>query len=355
MTAPVDHPDTDRWLRAFHPSPTAATRLVCFPHAGGSAGYFRRLSELLHPQVEVWAVQYPGRLERRGEPQFTEIEPLADAVTAVLRPSWGEEPTAFFGHSMGAVVAYETARRLTASTSTGPTALFASGRRAPSTVRETERLHLAADDELTAEIVRQGGTPPELLAEPELLALILPTLRGDYRAIERYRHRPGPPIAAPVTVLTGTGDDKVTPEEAHAWQRHTDGPTEVLTFEGGHFFVADQVERIAGVIRTRLLHTAGAGAGVGVRVRVPSPDDGRGAGAGAGTGAGTEAGTGTGAAARAGAGTGAGAGVRPPRGASVRPADRDPGASVASAQPQDRDPAASVRPQDRGPAASAAS
>ncbi|MEU9336965.1 alpha/beta fold hydrolase [Streptomyces sp. NPDC048290] len=245
--------DTDRWLRHFHPSPGAAIRLVCFPHAGGSAGYFRRLSELLHPRVEVAAVQYPGRLERRDERQFTEIEPLADAVAAVLGPAWGATPTAFFGHSMGAVVAYESARRLTATTGSGPVALFASGRRAPSTVRESETLHLAGDDELTAEIVRQGGTPPELLAEPELLALVLPTLRGDYRAIERYRHRPGPRISAPVTVLTGAADTKVTEAEAHAWQEDTDGPTEVLTFEGGHFFVADQVERIAAVIRSRLL------------------------------------------------------------------------------------------------------
>ncbi|MFD7133819.1 thioesterase II family protein [Streptomyces sp. NPDC059894] len=243
--------DTDVWIRRFHPSPEAAARLVCFPHAGGSAGFYFWLSARLHPQVEVLAVQYPGRQERRAEPQVSDIEGLAGSIADVLRPWWAEPP-AFFGHSMGALVAYETARRLQSTTGSGPAALFASGRRAPSTVR-TERLHLADDRDLVAEIVRQGGTPPALLEDPELVAMVLPTLRGDYRAVERYRHRPGPPIGAPVTVLVGTDDPKVTADEARAWERHTDGPTEVLSFSGGHFFLTEHQDRIGALIRSRLL------------------------------------------------------------------------------------------------------
>ncbi|MFI6402338.1 thioesterase II family protein [Streptomyces sp. NPDC050548] len=246
---------TNLWIRRFHPAPEATARLVCFPHAGGSAGFYFALSGLLHPQVEVLAVQYPGRQERRAEPQVEDIETLAGSIAEVLAPWWGEPP-AFFGHSMGAVVAYETARRLVASTGSGPAALFVSGRRAPSTTRE-ERLHLADDQALVAEIVRQGGTPPEVLSEPGLIELILPTLRGDYRAVERYRHRPPTPaeaaLKAPVTVLVGTEDPKVTAAEARAWERHTDGPTEVLTFGGGHFFLTEHQERIGELIRARLL------------------------------------------------------------------------------------------------------
>ncbi|WP_105969167.1 thioesterase II family protein [Streptomyces geranii] len=243
--------DTDLWIRRFHPAPGAPARLVCFPHAGGSAGFYFGLSRLLHPRVEVLAVQYPGRQERRAEPQIEDIESLADTLARVLKPWWGDPP-AFLGHSMGAVVAYETARRLTASTGSGPAALFVSGRRAPSTTRD-ERLHLADDQELLAEIVRQGGTPPEVLNEPDLVAMILPTLRGDYRAIERYRHRPGPLVEAPVTVLVGDSDPKVTADEARAWEGHTSGPTEVLTFGGGHFFLAEHQDRIGELIRARLL------------------------------------------------------------------------------------------------------
>ncbi|MGW0871128.1 thioesterase II family protein [Streptomyces sp. NPDC002740] len=243
--------DTELWIRRFHPSPDAVARLVCFPHAGGSAGFYFWLSRLLHPQVEVLAVQYPGRQERRAEPQVADIESLAGSIAGVLAPWWAEPP-AFFGHSMGAVVAYETARHLRATTGSGPAAFFASGRRAPSASR-TEALHLADDRELLAEIVRQGGTPSALLDEPELIEMILPTLRGDYRAVERYRHRPGPGLEAPVTVLVGTDDPKVTADEARAWQSHTSGSSEVLAFRGGHFFLGEHQDRIGELIRARLL------------------------------------------------------------------------------------------------------
>ncbi|MEU1088636.1 alpha/beta fold hydrolase [Streptomyces sp. NPDC005892] len=242
---------TGLWIRRFHPSPGAAGRLVCFPHAGGSAGFWFALSALLHPRVEVLAVQYPGRQERRAEPPAEDLGDLADALARVLEP-WWDAPPAFLGHSMGAVVAYETARRLSTATGRGPAALFVSGRRAPSTHRE-EKLHLADDRELLAEIVRQGGTPAALLEEPELVEMILPALRGDYRAIERYRYHPGPLLEAPVTVLTGSEDPKVTPEEARAWEDHTTGATEVLTFTGGHFFPLQHQDRIKALIEERLL------------------------------------------------------------------------------------------------------
>ncbi|MFE4690182.1 thioesterase II family protein [Streptomyces sp. NPDC056749] len=241
----------ERWIHHYHPSPGATARLVCFPHAGGSAGFYYSLSALLHPRVEVLAVQYPGRQERRTEPPAPDIASLARAVADVLAPTW-DEPAAFFGHSMGAVVAYETARLLESATGAGPSALFASGRRAPSTSRD-ERLHLSDDRTLLAEVARQGGTPPALLSDPDLVAMILPSLRADYRAVERYGHLPGARITAPVTVLVGTEDPKVTSREARAWQDHTDGTTEVLEFSGGHFFLGAHEERISMLIRERLL------------------------------------------------------------------------------------------------------
>ncbi|MGX2992950.1 thioesterase II family protein [Streptomyces sp. JNUCC 64] len=247
--------DGERWIRRFHPSPGAAARLVCFPHAGGSAGSLFWLSALLSPRVEVLAVQYPGRQERRAEPPAPDIGTLADALATVLAPWWGEGPPAFFGHSMGAVVAYETARVLESATGRSAPALFVSGRRAPSTARE-ERLHLADDRTLLAEVASQNGTPAALLDDPELVAMFLPALRGDYRAVERYRHRPGAPVRSPVTVLRGTEDPKVTAAEALAWREHTSGPTEVLAFDGGHFFVDRHRERIGSLIRSRLLPDA---------------------------------------------------------------------------------------------------
>ncbi|MEV0538159.1 alpha/beta fold hydrolase, partial [Kitasatospora sp. NPDC050463] len=139
--------ESGTWLRRFHPGPEGGPRLVCFPHAGGSAPYFHPVSRDLSPVLDVLAVQYPGRQERRHEPRITDIADLADALMAEIGPL-ADRPLAFFGHSMGAVVAFEVALRLRERGVT-PVALFASGRRAPSAVRE-ETLYQESDRALVA-------------------------------------------------------------------------------------------------------------------------------------------------------------------------------------------------------------
>jgi surfactin synthase thioesterase subunit len=250
---------TQRWIRRFHPAPDAPVRLVCFPHAGGAASYFFPLSQALREHVEVLCVQYPGRHERRREPLLGDIGALANGVASALDELRGER-LAFFGHSMGAVVAYEVGRRLAGREPLSPVRLFASGRRAPSAYR-AETVHGHGDEALLADVRELEGTDAELLADDELLRMALPVLRSDYRAVETYRCLPGPRLNCPVTVLTGDQDPKVTEEEAWAWKSHTTGGCEVLTYRGGHFFLADRWTDIAGVVRERLA-TAGDPTGV---------------------------------------------------------------------------------------------
>lgn len=247
------------WIRRFHPSPDAPVRLVCFPHAGGAASFFFPFSQALRTHVEVLCVQYPGRHERRREPLLGDIGELADGVAAAL-DQWRDERLAFFGHSMGAVIAYEVARRMLRENAAVPVHLFASGRRAPSTHRE-ETVHDRGDEALLADVRALEGTDSELLADDELLRMALPVLRSDYRAVETYRWLPGPPLTCPVTVLNGDGDPKVTGEEARAWRTHTSGPCEVLTYGGGHFFLAERWPEIAGLVRERLVPTVTTAAG----------------------------------------------------------------------------------------------
>jgi pyochelin biosynthetic protein PchC len=242
---------SDLWIRRFHPSPQAAVRLVCFPHAGGSASFFHTLSKLLHPQVEVLAIQYPGRQDRRSEPLVPDIGELAERIAEALRP-WDDRPSALFGHSMGAVVAFETARLLPKE----PTALFASGRRAPTSVRE-DSLHLADDRTLVAELLRLDATAATLLEDEEMLAMILPALRNDYRAVERYRYRPGPPADFPITALIGDSDPRVTREEAHAWSGLTTAPFTLRAVPGGHFYLSTQWPRLATLLGDFLMPAAG--------------------------------------------------------------------------------------------------
>ncbi|MEU8965666.1 alpha/beta fold hydrolase [Streptomyces sp. NPDC048491] len=245
-------PGTSAWIRRFHTGPRGAPALVCLPHAGGSASYFFPVSRRLSSVADVLAIQYPGRQDRRREPCLDSVDALADALTEELRPLRGV-PLVLFGHSLGATVAFETARRLEAE-GAAPLALFASGRRAPSTVRD-ERVHLKDDEALIADIARLDGTHDQVLGDEEVMRMILPAIRADYRAAETYRYVPGPALTCPVTVLTGDADPHVTSEEAHAWRRHTTGAFEVEVFPGGHFFLNSHAPAVMTLIEACLRPT----------------------------------------------------------------------------------------------------
>ncbi|MFD7833931.1 thioesterase II family protein [Streptomyces sp. NPDC059761] len=246
-SAPVE---TGAWVRRFHPGgQDAAHRLICFPHAGGSASFFFPVSRALTPGADVLAIQYPGRQDRRHEPCLDSIGELADALAEQVRP-WCDRPVTFFGHSMGATLAFEVARRLEAE-GTVLHGLFASGRRAPSTVRD-ERVHLRDDEGLLADITRLAGTDTAVLGDPEIVRMILPAIRADYRAAETYRYQAGTPLTCPLFVLTGDSDPHVTPEEARAWERHTTGPYALRTYPGGHFYLNSQAGAVLGEISAHL-------------------------------------------------------------------------------------------------------
>jgi surfactin synthase thioesterase subunit len=233
---------TSLWLRRYHPAPAATSRLVCFPHAGGSASYFHPVSARFTPAVDVVALQYPGRQDRRQEPCLTDIGELADHITAEIA-GLSPVPTVFFGHSMGAVLAFETIRRLEERTGPGPYALVASGRRGPATSRE-ETVSEESDDALIREIKKLNGTDSSLLADDDILRMALPSLRGDYRAIESYRCPADRQVLAPVTVLTGDADPKTTLAEAGTWVRHTRGDFRLQVFPGGHFFLQEHARAV---------------------------------------------------------------------------------------------------------------
>ncbi|MGB3440606.1 MAG: alpha/beta fold hydrolase [Actinophytocola sp.] len=233
--------DTDLWVRRFHPADDAETQLLCLSHAGGSASYFFGVSRALAPEVDVLAVQYPGRQDRRREPVLRSIDDLADGLAAAIAPLT-DRPLTIFGHSLGATLGYEVARRLEQS-GIIPTALFASGRPAPHRSR-VERIHLRDDAGLLAAMKQLGGTEAELLDDEDVLAMVMPAIRGDYTAAETYTHRPGPKLRCPIYALTGDNDPKVTVAEADAWREHTESDFELSVFPGGHFYLNDIVPEI---------------------------------------------------------------------------------------------------------------
>jgi pyochelin biosynthetic protein PchC len=236
------------WLRRFHRGADTSS-LVCFPHAGGSAGFYFGLSRALSELTDVVAVQYPGRQDRRREPPLATVDQLADELAGLLVPFAGR-PLRLFGHSMGATVAFEVARRLQAA-GREPAGLFVSGRRAPSTHRD-ERVHLLSDEDLLAEVHALNGTGSAVLDDEELLRLVLPVIRADYRAIESYRFRAGPPLRCPVFAFTGDRDPKAAVDEVLAWRRHTTGRFTSDIFSGGHFFLNEHMPAIINTITAEL-------------------------------------------------------------------------------------------------------
>ncbi|MFE4336625.1 thioesterase II family protein [Streptomyces sp. NPDC056831] len=239
---------SDSSIRRFHSS-EAGVRLVCFPHAGGAASYFFQVSRQLSAVADVLAVQYPGRQERRKEPFISSVTELADVLVAELR-QWADRPLALFGHSMGALVAYEVARRLEQE-GVKPVALFASGRAAPSLSRD-EGVHLRSDEGLLDKVRELGGTAGALLEDPDVVEMLMPAIRNDYRAVETYRHTPGQPLACPLVVFTGDADPQVTRAGAQAWDAFSTGGFELNTYSGGHFFLDAHAAHVLGKIRSRL-------------------------------------------------------------------------------------------------------
>ncbi|MDQ8706958.1 alpha/beta fold hydrolase [Streptomyces sp. LHD-70] len=223
-----------RWLHCPTPLPDPRRRLVCFPHAGGSAAFYRDWGRQL-PGTEVHAVRYPGRAERIAEPPATDLRALAADIADAVEPL-ADRPLLLFGHSMGAAVALETARRLE-SRGIHPAHLVASGSRDAPYPQDTEAL--ADDDEDDATVVARllalGGTDPELAADPEFQELVLPYVRADGALFHGYTPRPDDPaLSCPVTTVVGDADDDA---DRRPWHRLTTGPHREQGVTGDHFYL----------------------------------------------------------------------------------------------------------------------
>ena len=245
----VENATATDWIRRYRPAPSSSARLVCFPHAGGSASFFFPVAKRFGSDVDVVALQYPGRQDRRHEPLIDTIGELSDRIVAELLELTAK-PTVFFGHSMGAIVAFETAWRLEQTAVASPRALVVSSARAPARPRDA-RAHERDDDGIVADLKLLGGTELGLL-DDELLRMTLPAIRGDYRAIGNYTCTPGRTVHCAIAALTGDSDPRTTVEEAEAWRAHTAGPFRHVVLPGGHFFLLDQQDCVNAEIAREL-------------------------------------------------------------------------------------------------------
>ncbi|MGN7187582.1 thioesterase II family protein [Microbacterium enclense] len=244
------------WLRKLSAGDTrgVAVRLICFPYAGGGASVYRPWSPLLPGDVELWSVQPPGREERLFEPPDYRMDDLISAVERELA-ELPELPTAFFGHSLGAVTAWETALRLSKS-GEDVLHLFVSGCRAlPEVHRDRRDLHDLSEEGLIEEIRRMNGTPGEVLANVDLMRLLLPSFRADYRVLSDYRHQDSDPARFPVTVYGGRDDPAVELADLSAWSGVVHCPVETIVLPGDHFFLNGARSTIVNGVSERIFQT----------------------------------------------------------------------------------------------------
>ncbi len=226
----------DTWVKRPKPNPNAQLRLFCFPYAGGSASLFRAWADLLPPEVEVCAIQLPGREDRFREAPFTHLAPLVQILAQNLQPALNL-PFAFFGHSMGALISFELARQLRQQKQPLPLHLFLSGRRAPDRSDRNPNLHTLPQSEFLAELKHLNGTPAPVLENAELLQLLLPRLRADFSVCGTYHYREEAPLDCAMSVFYGAQDPFEICDLMEGWRRQTRAAFSLQTFPGDHFFL----------------------------------------------------------------------------------------------------------------------
>lgn len=226
-----------RWLKRFtRPDPAARVRLLCFHYAGGSATMFRPWAERLPPSVELLAVQLPGRADRFLEAPYDRMKPLVDDLVEVIGPVLAG-PFACYGVSMGARVAWALAHALRERAMPMPRALYVAASGGPSLDNGHWKWE-GREDGLEGYVREMGGTPAAVLAEPTLLAALLPTLRADLTVLSTHGFHPATPLDTPIRAFAGAGDEEASPERMGAWGAETSGRFDLDVLPCGHFFDA---------------------------------------------------------------------------------------------------------------------
>ncbi|MGD9647813.1 MAG: thioesterase II family protein [Pirellulales bacterium] len=231
----------DEAVEIYVPRPDARLRLVCLPYAGGSAAAFRGWPAELPSHVELWGVQLPGRASRRDEPPLTRMESLVEVLAAELvaahSAALGSKPFALCGHSMGALVAFELARRLRDRYELPVAGLLVAGRGAPHVPDPGPALACGSEPALVAELRRLGGAPAAVLDDPQRRARLLRLIRADFAVCETYAFAPAAALDCPIGVFGGVEDHDWPLPTLEAWQQHTSGECRVHVLPGGHFFI----------------------------------------------------------------------------------------------------------------------
>jgi medium-chain acyl-[acyl-carrier-protein] hydrolase len=229
-------------------------KLFCFPYAGGSALIYKKWKAFFDHRIELCPIELAGRGTRIIESLYGSCEEAVEDLYGIIKPEIASSPYALFGHSMGAMLAYELARKIRKTGRNPPAHLFFSGRAAPHIPMEEEKkYHLLSQETFEKKVLELGGTPPEFFQHPQLTEMFLPLLRHDFRlAATDFDFEIIAPFDCDITVFLGKEED-MAPEQADGWKRHTHGVCSIHYFDGGHFFINQSGPAISRLIGKTLL------------------------------------------------------------------------------------------------------
>lgn len=242
----------DQWFKPISPNPQANLRLFCFPYAGGSAQIFRSWPNQLPNTIELCPAELPGHGRRMKESPFTDLKELVNTIIPIITPRL-DKPFAFFGHSMGALIAFELTRRLRDNNQPLPTHLIVSGRRAPQQEEEESPTYNLPDEELIKKLRWLKGTSTNVLDDPEMMQLMLPILRADFAVCETYQYTEQPPLPCPIIALGGWCDPATRNGGLKGWQEHTATEFRKKSFPGNHFFLHSAQTRLLKFLAKQLI------------------------------------------------------------------------------------------------------
>ncbi|MHB9857125.1 thioesterase II family protein [Streptomyces sp. YIM S03343] len=239
---------TELWFRCFERRPYAVGRIYAFPFAGGGAAVYRGWVDRLPASVELRAAQLPGRQDRMAEPPVTDLAELVRTLADILLDDLADldhGPFAFFGHSMGALLSFELARELRRRGGPLPVLLGLSGWSSPRGGLPHERYSGLSDQQFLFALRRLGGMPQDVLNAPELLRLVLPTLRADFAVVESHTYRQEPPLRQPMSVFGGISDPFTERRGIEEWRHETTAPVTARHYPGKHFFLLEEADAVA--------------------------------------------------------------------------------------------------------------
>ena len=225
--------------------------ILCFPYGGGGASFYRGWSGFTPPSIAICPVQLPGREDRFVEPLFERMTELvaaaADAIEPLLRA-----PYAFFGHSLGGLIAYELTHELMRRGAPLPVHLFVSATAAPQLASTIPPIHHLPKEEFLREVQRYDRLPQEVVEHRELLDLLLPRLRADFTVAGTYAYVARPPLNLPITAFSGAADDIVLPATVDGWREQTAATFRHESFSGDHFFIAEHAPAVVSMLARAL-------------------------------------------------------------------------------------------------------